>query len=326
MNASVDDVKEFVAENQQAALAMAEGFFRTTADQLEYWVIPPSFHVSGLGERVVMLAAPRTERAARPPESRGESRGRERERVTPEREGRREGGRDRGPREAREPREPREPRRERDRDRDRGPERDTPRPAREESAEPVQSGPLGEIGKFVQGLLERMKVADVAIAEKQADGETVVTLGGRAIVALAEAEPRLAAALSHLAHRAAEALIGEEATAQVEIRGARRPQREDSRERGGRDGRDRDRRGPRRDDRGPRRERDGEDRDIDEAELERLAKDVARSVRETGEAELLPPMNSRERWFVHNALKDERGVRSESEGDGARKRVRIFPA
>jgi predicted RNA-binding protein Jag len=36
-------------------------------------------------------------------------------------------------------------------------------------------------------------------------------------------------------------------------------------------------------------------------------------------------MNSRERWVVHNALKDERGVRSESEGEGPRKRVRISP-
>jgi spoIIIJ-associated protein len=318
MNASVDDVKEFVAENQQAALAMAESFFRTTADQLEYWVIPPAFRVSGLGERVILIAAPRSERAARAPESR-------RERVTPEREGRREGSRDRD-----RDRGPREPRRERERDRDGERERETPRPARAESLEPAPSGPLGEIGKFVAGLLERMKAADVSVSEAQSDGETIVTLGGRAITSLAEQEPRLAAALSHLAHRAAEALIGEDATAQVEIRGARRPAREESRERGGREGREgRDRRGPRRDgrrdDRGPR-SRDGEDRDIDEAELERLAHDVARSVRESGEAELLPPMNSRERWFVHNALKDERGVRSESEGEGARKRVKIFPA
>src|SRR5262249_21175188 len=104
MNASVDDVKEFVAENQQAAVTMAESFLRTSGDQLEYWVVPPSFRVSGLGERVILIAAPRGERTARPQESRG----RERERVAPEREGRRDGGRDRGP--------GREPRRERARD------------------------------------------------------------------------------------------------------------------------------------------------------------------------------------------------------------------
>jgi predicted RNA-binding protein Jag len=192
----------------------------------------------------------------------------------------------------------------------------------------VPSGPLGEVGKFVVGLLERMKLTDVTAGESESEGLTTVTVAGKGIVSLAEREPRLLAALSHLAHRAAEALIGEEASAQVEIRGLRRAPREDSRERGGRErdsrrggGRD----GGRRDDR-PRGGRDSDDRDIDEAELERLAKDSARDVRDSGEPKLLPPMNSRERWFVHNALKDERGVRSESEGEGARKRIKIFPA
>ena len=52
---------------------------------------------------------------------------------------------------------------------------------------------------------------------------------------------------------------------------------------------------------------------------------AAQIVRDSGEPELLRPMSSRERWVVHNALKDERGVRSESEGEGPRKRVRILP-
>ncbi len=36
-------------------------------------------------------------------------------------------------------------------------------------------------------------------------------------------------------------------------------------------------------------------------------------------------MSSKERWVVHNALKDERGIRSESEGDGPVRRVKILP-
>jgi len=167
-----------------------------------------------------------------------------------------------------------------------------------------------------------MGLRDVAVSEAETeDGEILVTLSGRAISALADRDPRVIAALSHLAHRAAEALIEEGAMAQVLVKGARRP-REESRERPQREGR-RDRR----EGRGDRFERAREpyDRDIDEAELERMAKEAARSVRESGESELLPAMNSRERWFVHNALKDERGVRSESEGEGARKRVKIFP-
>ena len=177
-----------------------------------------------------------------------------------------------------------------------------------------------------------MKVRDVVASEAESDeGEIVVTVGGRGIQQLAEREPRLVAALSHLAHRAAEALVdGDDAAAEVQVHGIRRAPREEGRERDGRDGR-RERGGGGRDrggDRGGERRgrRDPEDRDIDEAELERLAQDSARIARETGESQLLPPMNSRERWFVHNALKDERGVRSESEGEGARKRVRIFPA
>jgi len=331
MNASVDDLKEFVAESREAALAMAAEYFRTSEDQLETWVVPPSVRLSGLGDRVLLLAALRSERGSRAPEPRREERREER------REGR--GGRDR----------------DRDRDRgdrsrgergDRGRERRPPRgnghdegasrrpfesPAREaapaEEEEPALAttrSELSQVGVFVAGLVERLGLRDVVVSEGETDdGEIVVTLAGRAITAFVDRDPRVIAALSHLAHRAAEALLEDGASAQVVVKGARRP-REEGRDRPQRDGR----REHRRDGRGERfgRSRDSEDRDIDEAELERLAKDAARAVRETGEPELLPPMNSRERWFIHNALKDERGVRSESEGDGARKRVKIFPA
>jgi predicted RNA-binding protein Jag len=347
MNASVDDVREFVAESREAALAMAESYFRATGDQLETWVVPPTVHIAGLGERVLLIAAPRSERSGRPPEPRREERRpAERER---ERSGGRDrdrdrdrGGRDRGaPRsEARseprpEPRtEPRsEPRTERPARSPRAEreERDTPaeperRPEAESESPRTAKATLGQVGVFVAGILERMKLRDVTVSESETDdGEIIVTLDGRAITSLAEREPRLVAALSHLGHRAAEALIDDDAAAQVEIRGVRRAPREEPRERGGRDSRREPRREGGRGDR-PSRPRDPEDRDIDEVELERLAKDAARSVRESGEPELLPPMNSRERWFVHNALKEERGVRSESEGEGARKRVKILPA
>ena len=362
MNASVDDVREFVAESPEAALALAESFFRTSAAELETWVVPPSIHISGLGARVLMIAAPRSaERSARPAPQREERRddrgGREDRGGRGERrEGGREGRPERRPRERdRErsagPRErggdrgadrgaerPAERSAERPRDRDREPERpreEAPVVAAAVPTEPLTPGRLGPVGEFVTGILERMKVRDVVASEAESDdGEIIVTVGGRGITALAEREPRLVAALSHLAHRAAEALVeGDDAAAQVEVHGIRRAPREETRERGGREGREgreggrdrgRDSRGGERG--GGRPRRDPEDRDIDEGELERLAQDSARIARDTGESQLLPPMNSRERWFVHNALKDERGVRSESEGEGARKRVRIFPA
>ncbi len=108
----------------------------------------------------------------------------------------------------------------------------------------------------------------------------------------------------------------------------------------GRGGRGRDR-GSERGDRGGRgprergdRGRGGGDRDRDqdrplteeERELEKMAQEAARHVREDGEPQLLPAMSSKERWVVHNALKDESGIRSESEGDGPIRRVKILPA
>ena len=65
---------------------------------------------------------------------------------------------------------------------------------------------------------------------------------------------------------------------------------------------------------------------MDEAELEQLARDAADQVRSSGEEKFLREMSSRERWVVHNALKDESGVSSESEGQGWMRRVKIVPA
>ncbi len=111
---------------------------------------------------------------------------------------------------------------------------------------------------------------------------------------------------------------------------------ERTRGRGGRGGD----RGAGRGDRGGRGARErgngGRDRDRDhdserplteeERELEKMAQEAARHVRDDGEPQLLPAMSSKERWVVHNALKDEAGIRSESEGDGPVRRVKILPA
>ncbi len=57
-----------------------------------------------------------------------------------------------------------------------------------------------------------------------------------------------------------------------------------------------------------------------------MAHEAAQHVRDDGEPQLLPAMTSKERWVVHNALKEESGIRSQSEGDGPMRRVKIFPA
>jgi hypothetical protein len=347
MDASVGDAREFVAETREAAIAKAESFFRVGADQLEIWVVPPTVQVNGLGANALLIAAPRGAKSA--PRERDERRPTQREERRPE--PRREPRSDRVERVERAPvhPEPRETAPERSAERPRERSARSERPARSERSERVETrtrperapqqpparraapepepvedveeGELGPVGEFIAGILERMKLREVAITEVETDeGDIIITLAGKSIAALADGEPRLAAALSHLAHRAAEMLVDEEAAARVEIRGTRRPQQDDGNERPGRDGR----RDGRRPERGDSR-RDSDDRDIDEVALERMAREGAEIVRRTGEPELLRPMNSRERWVVHNSLKDERGVRSESEGEGPRKRVRITP-
>lgn len=339
MNATVDDAREFVADTREEALSKAESFFRTSADQLDVWVVPNTVQVSGLGSRLLLIAAPKSAKSAAREERRPERRDDRREERRPERTERAERPprREAPPERAREER-PREerPREDPPRERPERAERSEPR-ARPERApavtraapeptddaiEDVEDGELGPVGEFIAGILERMKLREVAITESETDdGDIIISLAGKSLTALADRDPRLGAALSHLAHRAAEMLVDEDAGARVEIRGTRRPQNEERNDRPARD----NRRGGGRPERSDRGGRDPDERDVDEVALERMAREGAEIVRRSGEPELLRPMNSRERWVVHNALKDERGVRSESEGEGPRKRVRITP-
>lgn len=66
--------------------------------------------------------------------------------------------------------------------------------------------------------------------------------------------------------------------------------------------------------------------DPKELELEALARERGEEVARTGEPIELEPMNARERWVVHNALKQVLGVRSSSAGEGRVRRVTIEPA
>ncbi len=94
-------------------------------------------------------------------------------------------------------------------------------------------------------------------------------------------------------------------------------------------------RGERRDrgDRGGRRDRgdrgnhgDRSDRgERDDAALEKLAHESAAEVTRTGQPVVLRPMNSKERWLVHNVVNETPGLRSESEGEGRMRRVKIEP-
>lgn len=60
--------------------------------------------------------------------------------------------------------------------------------------------------------------------------------------------------------------------------------------------------------------------------LESTARRAAEEVQKTGAAVELAPMNSRQRFVVHTALRDFDKVRTESVGEGRERRVRIVPA
>jgi len=176
----------------------------------------------------------------------------------------------------------------------------------------------GPVGGYVRELIEKMSAADgLEIEERRSDGENFITVEGSAIASLAADNPGLASAIAHLGERAAERLDAAESVVHVELPGQSSLERaEGRRDRGrGGGGRDRDRGAAPRDDDGPK-----------NPELERRAVEVAERVRDTGEASTLDEMSSRDRWVVHNAIKDVNGVRSESVGDGRLKRVKILPA
>ncbi len=59
--------------------------------------------------------------------------------------------------------------------------------------------------------------------------------------------------------------------------------------------------------------------------LRRFASDVAASVRESGSPRALEPMTSADRKVVHDALGDEDGVSSRSEGDDPNRRIVVVP-
>ncbi|HET9481347.1 MAG TPA: R3H domain-containing nucleic acid-binding protein, partial [Candidatus Polarisedimenticolia bacterium] len=67
--------------------------------------------------------------------------------------------------------------------------------------------------------------------------------------------------------------------------------------------------------------RRGRDKDLVEAALR-----AAETVRRSGEPMELDPMNPYERRLVHLALAEEKGVATESQGDGFLKRILITPA
>jgi hypothetical protein len=199
-------------------------------------------------------------------------------------------------------------------------------------------GPAGPVGEFVRGMLERMGIQKISgVEERNADGEITVTVDSAGLASFSRDHTDLLAALGHLAERAAQKELGsEDVRARVELAGRGGDRGRGGRERGdgrrdrgerggrrerGRGGRDRDRSRGRRDASG-----DRDDAGPENPELEARVRDAGQQVLDSGEATTLDEMNSRDRWVVHNVLKELDGLESESVGEGRLKRVKIYPA
>ena len=61
-------------------------------------------------------------------------------------------------------------------------------------------------------------------------------------------------------------------------------------------------------------------------ELELMARKAAEKVRTTRVPFVFDPMNAQDRRIIHTALVDFEGIRTESEGDGQMRRVKVLPA
>jgi len=290
------EAREFVGQDRAEAVAKAMAFFGVSADELAT-AQPPPGEIFGLGPRVVIVAYPKS---AGPPR-RGEAVAQEARRP---REGRRDderrgrGDRDRGPREGR------------DRDRRGGREggrggreshRETPRESRHveprmaevESADAGPSvgevsGPLGDVGHFVKGLIERMGIGSFTIAESGENSELVILqITGAAAERLAGGEGRSVDAMQLLANQAALQIAGDDAKRVVlDVEG---------------------------------------DADQRAVYLTRVAERAAARARETGRPVALEAMNPKDRRTVHVALREADGIATMSVGDGRYRQVVVVP-
>jgi spoIIIJ-associated protein len=292
-----NEPREFVGSDRSEAVSRACGFFRLSESELAIYELDPK-EIYGLANRAVVVAVPAARRAreggssgggsAREEGRGGSRRGRDggsgdRDRDRGGRGEGRSGGRG-------------------DRDRDRGGRsegRGGRRPeAREPERQPVAAaapaepsigtavGELGQIGTFVLGAVERMRLGSFEVSETSEDGVVVISLRGPAAMELGSGDGRPVDALQMLANQAAMRLSEEPDRIVLDVEG-------DLEEREGR--------------------------------LAELASRAARRARETGRAIALDPMSPRDRRAVHLALRDAEGVATMSVGESRFRQVVVVP-
>ena len=173
----------------------------------------------------------------------------------------------------------------------RGAETFEERPRREEAppSEPsigTPRGSLGEVGRYVLGVIERMELGPFEIGETAEAELLVIDVKGAAAGALVAGDGRPVDALQLLANQAASREEAEGPRIVLEVEG------------------------------------DAQSR---ESLLARLAERVARRARETGRAVALDPMNGKDRRLIHIALRDEGDIATMSIGEGRYRQVVVVP-
>jgi spoIIIJ-associated protein len=297
---SQQEAHEFFGSTRAEAVAKATAFFGVGEADLAIAEIEPS-RVAGVGSRVVLVAY---RREAGPPGRTSSDAGRPSE----GRRGREGWGRDREPREG--------GRRDRDRDRggrgrrDEGHSTRERRPSEGESRagerEPRSGGregrlaedpgpstgtsstPLGEIGQFVKGLVEKMDLGPFEIGEGgEGEGLIILQLRGHAAARLADGDGRAVDAVQLLANQASLRAGGDDAKrVVVEVEG---------------------------------------NADQRATLLTKIAERAAQRARETGRPVALEAMSPKERRTVHLALREAAGIATMSVGEGRYRQVVVVP-
>jgi predicted RNA-binding protein Jag len=165
--------------------------------------------------------------------------------------------------------------------------REDARPAAHEPSIGAPRGEVGEVTRWLLGVIERMDLGPFQIGENAEAELLVIDVTGDAARALATGDGRPVDALQLLANQAATRTDLDAPRIVLEVEG---------------------------------------DTESRETLLSRLAEKGARRARETGRAVALDPMNGKDRRIIHIALRDEGDIATMSIGEGRYRQVVVVPA
>jgi spoIIIJ-associated protein len=155
-----------------------------------------------------------------------------------------------------------------------------------EDSKGVASGKMGEIGEFLLGAVERMKLGSFEISESSEGDYLIFQLRGAAAEALQAGDGRATDALQLVANQVAMRQSEDAPRIVVDVEGG------------------------------------GDER---EQTLSRLADRAVKRAVDTGRSIALDPMNSRDRRTIHVTIREVDGVETMSIGEGRYRQVLVVP-